>query len=68
MAPSRATNSEPGTAAAANSSGGRLDSTPIAVSDRCRSTCRSGTIGGTVSTVMRRLAPASQSSTMEAKV
>ena len=59
--PNRAINSEPGTAAIANSIGGRLDSQPICVSDRCRSACNSGMTGGVASTVSRRHAPDSQS-------
>ncbi len=35
--PKRAINSAPGTAAIANSIGGRLDSQPMPVSDKCRS-------------------------------
>jgi hypothetical protein len=60
--PNRAMSSEPGTAAIANIIGGRLESQPIAVSDRCRSACSSGTTGGIARTVSRRHAPASQSS------
>ncbi len=59
--PNRAINSEPGTAAIANSIGGRLDSQPICVSDRCRSACNSGMTGGIANTVSRRHAPDSQS-------
>ena len=61
MRPTRAINSEPGTAAMANSIGGRLDSQPICVSDRCRSACSAGMTGGVASTVSRRHAPDSQS-------
>ena len=61
MRPNRAINSEPGTAAIANSIGGRLDSQPICVSDRCRSACSAGMTGGVASTVSRRHAPESQS-------
>ena len=61
MRPNRAINSEPGTAAIANSIGGRLDSQPICVSDRCRSACNNGMTGGVASTVSRRHAPDSQS-------
>ncbi len=60
--PKRAISSAPGTAAIANSIGGRLDSQPMSVSDRCRSACRSGTTGGIASTVNRKHAPQSQSS------
>ncbi len=59
--PKRAISMAPGTAAMANSIGGRLESQPMPVSDRCRSACRSGTTGGTASTVKRSEAPASQS-------
>ena len=58
--PNRAMSSAPGTAAIANSIGGRLESQPMPVSDRCRSACRSGTTGGTAKTVIRRQAPTSQ--------
>ena len=62
QSPKRAINTAPGTAAIANIIGGKLDSQPISVSDRCRSACNSGTTGGTAKTVSRRQAPESQSS------
>jgi len=61
--PKRAIRSAPGTAAIANSIGGRLDSQPIAVSDSRKSACKRGITGGIASTVSRRQAPASQSRT-----
>src|ERR1700685_1613586 len=59
--PKRAMMSAPGTAAIANSIGGRLDSQPMPVSERWRSACSSGTTGGIANTVSRRHAPESQS-------
>ena len=59
--PKRAINTAPGTAAIANNIGGRLDSQPMSVSDRCKSVCKSGTTGGTAKTVSRKQAPDSQS-------
>ena len=58
--PKRAMRSAPGTAAIANSIGGRLDNQPIPASVRCRSACSSGTTGGTAKTVIRRHTPTSQ--------
>jgi hypothetical protein len=59
--PKRAISNAPGTAAMANSSGGRLESQPMPVSDRCKSACRSGMTGGIAKTVNRKHAPQSQS-------
>ena len=59
--PKRAISIAPGTAAAANSIGGKLDSQPISVSDKCKSACNSGTTGGIARTVSRKDAPHSQS-------
>jgi hypothetical protein len=61
MRPNRAINIEHGTAEIANSIGGRLDSQPICISDRCRSACNRGMTGGVANTVSRRHAPDSQS-------
>ncbi len=59
--PKRAISNAPGTAAIANSIGGRPNSQPMSVSDRCRSACKSGMTGGIAKTVNRKQAPQSQS-------
>jgi hypothetical protein len=60
--PSRATISEPGTAAAANSIDGRPVRMPICVADIRNWSWISGITGGTARIVSRRALPASQSS------
>ena len=62
LEPIRWITSEPRTAAAASSSTGRAVSMPTAFSFSSRSLWMSGSTGGTASTVIRRLMPASQSS------
>ena len=61
-APSRAMNSEPGTAATANRITGRPARMPTSVSLMPRSSWMRGINGGTAKMVMRRPLPASQSS------
>src|SRR5215469_11387184 len=55
--PNRAMINDPGTAAMASSIGGKLESQPMSVSDKCRLVCKSGTIGGTASTGSRKQSP-----------
>ena len=62
-APSRAISSEPGIAASPNSNTGMPDNAPIPRSLSARSRWISGKTGGTASTVSRRSAPASHSTT-----
>ena len=60
--PKRAINSEPGIAASANMLSGMPIKSPTWVSLMCRSSWMSGITGGTASSGMRMVTPASQSS------